>query len=183
MLINLIKTDNIKSKLITSILATAFIAILAQISFHIPISPIPITLQVFGFILIGLLLDEKLATYSLIQYAILGIIGLPIFADGKCGMAALMSPSLGYIIGFIPAVFVISKTFRTLNKSFKSAIIAGIFGIAVLYSFGAGWLSVWSMVFNKELAFSAYIAGVIPFIGVDLLKLLIAATLIAKIKK
>lgn len=78
---------------------TAMISIASYVV--IPIGPVPITLQVFFFLLIPALLGSFKGTVSLALYVLLGLIGLPVFAGGSGGLQSLISPSFGYLIGYI----------------------------------------------------------------------------------
>jgi len=168
----------LKDKIILSMLATLALAITAQISFHIPITPVPITLQVLAMLIIGFTFSEKLAVYSVIQYIALGLMGLPVFSDGKNGISVFLSPTGGYVIGFILMAFIIPKTL----KMWKSPIISGICGIFVLYAMGIAYLSCF-LIANGQNPMVSYALAAVPFIGVDLVKLLIAVSVYSCIKK
>lgn len=114
----------------------ALIAIGAQIS--IPIGPLPITLQVPMVILAGTLLGPRYGVFSLVVYLLLGLIGIPVFAGGSGGFSAFMSPSFGFLIGFIALAFFAgisaSKERHIVTSGFILAIGVGVmFAIGLLY--------------------------------------------------
>src|SRR5699024_11300136 len=91
-------------QLVHAALFVALIAIGALVK--LPLGPVPFTLQLPMVILTGLLLGPKLAFISLITYTLLGLLGIPIFA-GASGLGAFVSPTFGFIIGYIPAALII----------------------------------------------------------------------------
>ena len=78
----------------------SIMAALSFIAVPLPISPVPITLQILGVMLAGLLLGPQLGTMAVCLYLIAGISGLPVFAGGAAGIGVLMGPSGGYLLGF-----------------------------------------------------------------------------------
>ena len=88
-------------------LGSLLIAILAQISIHIPFSPVPITGQTIGVLLIGGILGSRKGLLSVAAYIGEGALGLPVFAEMSTGLPVLLGPTGGYIISFIPAVLFI----------------------------------------------------------------------------
>ncbi|WP_213810001.1 biotin transporter BioY [Jeotgalicoccus sp. WY2] len=89
--------------LVFAALFTALIAVGAQI--RIPLGPIPFTLQVPMVLLAGMLLGKKLGLISITAYIFIGLIGIPVFA-GAGGLGSLVSPSFGFVLGFIPGVVI-----------------------------------------------------------------------------
>jgi len=115
-------------------LFTALIAVGAFI--RIPTPFIPITFQVFFVLLSALLLGPKLGAYSAILYMILGLVGVPIFAEGG-GFGYIFRPTFGYIIGFCLGAYVAGKIAqRYKNPNFKQWMMANLAGILVIYVFG-----------------------------------------------
>jgi biotin transport system substrate-specific component len=115
-------------------LFTALIAVGAFI--RIPTPFIPITFQVFFVLLAALLLGPKLGAYSGILYMVLGLVGVPIFAEGG-GMGYIFRPTFGYIIGFCVGAYVAGKIAeRYKNPNFKQWMMANLAGILVIYVFG-----------------------------------------------
>jgi biotin transport system substrate-specific component len=115
-------------------LFTALIAVGAFI--RIPTPFIPITFQVFFVLLGALLLGPRLGAYSAILYMILGLVGVPIFAEGG-GFGYIFRPSFGYIIGFCVGAYVAAKVLENYkNPSIKQLMVSNLAGILVIYVFG-----------------------------------------------
>ncbi len=143
----------------------------------IPIEPIPFTLQLFFVLLSGALLGSLKGGLSQIVYILLGVVGLPVFAKGASGPGVLVGSSGGYIIGFVVAAFVIGAICE-VTRSFWGTLSAMLIGVAIIYAFGAAQLMiVLNLSFQKAL-----VGGVYPFIAVDLIKALIAASLVGRLR-
>jgi len=92
------------------VISSLGLAIASQISFDVPLGEsIPITGQSFAILIIGYFLSWRLALIAVLIYIICGVIGLPVFAEASSGLDKLIGKSGGYLIGFLPAVFVVSK--------------------------------------------------------------------------
>lgn len=118
--------------LIYAALFAAVIAVGAQI--RIPIGPVPITFQVPMVLLAGFLLGPRLGALSTLVYMIVGLVGVPVFA-GSGGIGSLVSPSFGFIIGYIPAAF-IAGLGSGENKSLIQSAVFGITALIIIYIFG-----------------------------------------------
>ena len=146
----------------------------------IPIGPVPIVLQNFFVLLTGLLLGSRWGLASIGFYLLLGIIGLPVFSRFGAGISHIFGPTGGFLLSYIPAVFLIgliSEQGRHRTSS-RQTMLWDIFalsaGVIIIYSGGLFWLKwVTKMDWSKTLA-----TGFLPFIGFDIIKL-IAALLIA----
>ena len=146
-----------------------FVATLAQVKVLLPFTPVPITGQTLAVLLIGVTLGSKRGVASLILYIALGALGLPIFAGGASGLAYLSGATLGYLVGFVVAAYLIGKLAeRGLERSLLTSIIPFVAGILIIYLFGAGWLSI---LFGVEKAFQL---GVLPFLIGDAIKMILA---------
>lgn len=105
----------------------------------IPIPVVPFTLQFLFTMMAGLLLGGRLGAFSVGLYAILGLVGLPIFAEGG-GFWYLLKPSFGYIIGFVLGSYVTGKmTEKKENLTFGKILIANITGLAIVYGMGMAY--------------------------------------------
>lgn len=156
-------------------LSSALVCIGAMIS--IPIGVISITLQSFFVYLNAIILKPKEAVASQVIYTALGLVGLPVFAGFKGGLSTIFSPSFGFIIAFIPASYVISRLYK--NKSFFNSVIALIVATLVIYFIGVVYMYfILTRVNGVQLdILGALQLGVLPFIPLDILKIIAAAYL------
>lgn len=118
--------------LIYTALFAAVIAVGAQI--RIPIGPVPITFQVPMVLLAGFLLGPRLGALSTLVYMLVGLVGVPVFA-GSGGIGSLVSPSFGFVIGYIPAAF-IAGFGSGENKSLLQTAGFGMLALVVIYISG-----------------------------------------------
>jgi len=179
-----ISTTNIRTQLLLSLFVTAVTVVCAQVSFRLWFTPVPVTLQVLAAILSGLVLGSRWGAISQIQYLALGAAGAPVFANWSGGPAAFAGPSGGYLIGFVFGAYAAGWVFEHLRKTNLAAWAGGLSGIAAIYLPGALWLAVWLTVTTSH-PFTACIPsavtmGIVPFIGVDILKAAAAASLAHK---
>jgi len=158
-------SDQLRMTVYASLMA-ALIAVGAWIS--IPIGPVPIYLGNFFVFLSGLLLGKRWGLMSVSVYLLAGICGLPVFSGGTGGLGRIIGPTGGYLIGYIPAVFVIGfvSEIKPGNKTYE--IFGTICGALLIYAFGVPQLKyVMGMSYK-----AAVIAGMNPlFIIGDAVKI------------
>lgn len=144
------------------------IGLSAHVSFFLPFTPVPITLQTLAVLLAGALLGPRLGTATLALYLAEGIAGLPVFAPGKGPFAD------GYLAGFVAAALVVGLLAERRwdrNPLGMAAMMA--IGSAVIYLFGVAWLSHFVGGITHAIAL-----GIVPFLPGDALKAAIAAALL-----
>ena len=153
----------------------ALTAAAAQISFPIPGTSVPFTLQPMVVILAGAALGSRLGAASQFAYLMLGIAGLPVFAASPLlpqGAARLLGPTGGYLMAYPVAAFVTGLLAeRGVTRRLSTAIASMLAGIAVIYAGGLTWLAgahvgTWSL---------AIAAGAAPFLIADICKAVLAA--------
>ncbi|MFV0379419.1 MAG: biotin transporter BioY [Anaerorhabdus sp.] len=98
----------------------------------IPLSIIPFSLQVFSVSLTAISLPKKQAMLAIVTYILIGLIGVPVFAGGRGGPQVILSLTFGFIIGFIPMVYIINTLFNKLPKN--KLWIAFVCGSLALYA-------------------------------------------------
>ncbi|HKG54157.1 MAG TPA: biotin transporter BioY, partial [Anaerolineales bacterium] len=153
------------------VLGALFVAALAQIQIPLPFTPVPITGQTFGVLLVGAALGSKRGAASLISYLVLGTIGLPFFAGSTHGLNILIGATGGYLIGFVIAAYGVGLLAeRGLERNVRTSIIPFLGGTVIIYLCGVAWLAVVLGSFSKALA-----AGFIPFLIGDAIKLIAAS--------
>ena len=118
-----------------------FAAIIAALTFPgaIPLGTgVPITLQTLGVMLAGVVLGGYRGALAVTLYVVLGLIGLPIFAEHSSGFAVLAGPSAGFLLGFIPGAFVTGLIAHSGKKFSVVRTLIGslVGGIAVVYAIG-----------------------------------------------
>ena len=153
------------------LLGTLIVALLAQVKIPLPLTPVPLTGQTFAVLLVGATLGSKRGVLSMLLYITLGAFGLPVFAGGASGLTYLSGPTLGYLIGFVLAAFVTGLLAeRGLERSVRTSLLPFLLGTIIIYICGVAWLSIVLGSFSK-----AIMAGLVPFLMGDLLKLLAAS--------
>jgi len=154
--------------------ASLFAALTAVGAFlAIPIGPVPIVLQNMFVYLAGLLLGARWGLASVGVYLLAGACGLPVFAGGLGGLGRLIGPTGGYLIGYLPTVFLIGKISKRIYPQMVYDVLAMICGTLVLYACGVSWLKIVSgMPSAKALA-----VGMYPFLIGDALKIAAAAVI------
>lgn len=168
------------------VFAAMFVVLIAVGGFiKIPVPPVPISLQSFFVLLAGLFLGAVGGATAVTVYILLGLLGLPIFADGG-GFAYVLKPSFGYILGFLPAVFItgaLSQRAYKKNDKFLSLRLfsANLAGTAVIYVFGLIYLYfMMKFYLGKEVEILKFLyTGMIIFLPGDFAKCFLA-TLTAK---
>ena len=156
--------------------AVLMLAALSRVT--IPLQPVPITGQTLGVLLTGMMLGRKRALAAVIAYLAMGLVGFPVFANGAFGLATLIGPTGGYLLGFIPAAFVMGWLGdKGWYKHALTAISALLIGHAIVFAFGLLWLANFT-------GWSAVLAtGLIPFLPGAVIKTLIAFVLIPVLRK
>ncbi len=150
-----------------------FVALSAQIAIPLPFSPVPITGQTFAVLLVGAILGSRRGACSILLYLLEGMVGLPLFAGRMSGLAHLLGPTGGYLIGFAGAAFVTGLLAEgRWDRRVQSNALAMLLGNLVIYAFGLSWLAHFVGA-NKVLALGFY-----PFIAGDLIKLALATILL-----
>ncbi len=160
-----------------TVYASLFAALIAAGAFiSIPIGPVPIVLQNMFVLLAGIILGSRWGTACVAVYLLMGALGFPVFAGGTGGIGRLFGPTGGYLLSYLPAVFVTGIIAENLKKNILSDILAMIAGSLIVYGVGVPWLKyVTGMSWNK-----AFALGMYPFLIGDTAKI-IAASFAAKI--
>ena len=163
----------------------ALISISAMISIPLFFTPIPFTLQVMAVCITGALLGPKKGTAAVAVYILLGCLGLPVFSGFQSGFGVLFGVTGGFIIGFLPAAFVIGF-FSCLNWKkgegrrviWLKTLLTMAVGLLMIYLFGA----VQYMILAHSTLTQALLATVVPFVLLDCIKILLAAMLVPVLK-
>jgi len=144
---------------------------LAQVQIPLPFTPVPLTGQTFGVLLVAAALGSKRGPLAMLLYLFEGAMGLPFFAGASGGLHVLAGATAGYLFGFVVAAYIIGLLAeRGLERSVRTSFVPFLVGTAVIYLFGVGWLAILLGSFEQ-----AVIAGLLPFLAGDLVKLALAS--------
>jgi len=178
------RIENLTSleKLLLSVMFAGLTGIAAHVKIYLPFTPVPITLQTLVVMLSGIIIGYY-GALSQVIYALLGILGVPWFAYGG-GTSYIVSPTFGYILGFIAASTFLAETIsRRPNISFVGIISVLVLANAIIYFCGVTWLYAYLNVVSKATIWDAMLLGVIPFVPGDVIKILIAASVARLLRK
>ncbi len=160
-------------------LMTAVLCILAPLSLTLPISPVPVSMGNMAICFVVAVLGLKRGFLSVLLYILLGLAGLPIFSNFTGGMGKLFGPTGGYLIGYLFLALLFGFFMERFNNRPVSNFCGAAAGMLLLYLFGTVWLA-----FQLDLDFiSALWAGVIPYIPLDVVKIILAVILGTKLRK
>jgi biotin transport system substrate-specific component len=149
-------------------------AALAQVSFHLSWTPVPVTLQTLGVIVAGGVLGSKRGFLSQALYIALGLF-MPFYAGGDSGWSVFSGADGGYLVGMAVSAYLVGLLAeRKEDRNFLTSIPAMLFGSAIVYVFGAPWLAH----IDHMSARVAINEGVAPFVFGDALKSLAAGALL-----
>jgi biotin transport system substrate-specific component len=144
----------------------------AQVAIPLPLSPVPISGQTLAVLLLGALLGSRRGSLSVLAYLGQGAAGLPVFAGGQMGLAHLLGPRGGYLVGFVAAAWVTGRLAeRGWDRRLGSTLLAMLLGNLAIYACGLPWLALFAG--RQALAWGLY-----PFVVGDLLKLALATALL-----
>jgi biotin transport system substrate-specific component len=155
---------------------TLFLAACAHISLPLYFTPVPLTLQPFAVLALGMLLGPRMAFGTLLAYLAEGAAGLPVFAPsaaGISGLAHLFGPTGGYLMAYPFAVTLIATLWRRSNRSFGWGLVSAAAGDALILTMGAVWLALWT----HGSPATVFTQAVLPFLPGEALKVATAAGL------
>ena len=152
------------------IVGSLLVALTAQLEVELRVSPVPITGQTFAVLLVGAAYGSRLGAATLGAYLLEGVAGLPVFAGGGSGWAAIDGPTGGYLLGFVAAAFAVGwLAERGWDRNPLTTALAMVLGNVIIYAVGVtqlqnfvGWENVWRF-------------GVRDFLAGDAVKILLAA--------
>lgn len=153
-------------------LFVALMAIGANITAFMPflqVMGVPLTLQTFFAILAGLVLGSRLGFFSVLVYAVLGLVGAPIFAGFKGGVGLLLSPTFGFIISYVILAYVVGKIAES-KRTLPTYIVAALAGIFINYFVGVNlfYLALNFWVGGDGISFILAWSSMVPFLIKDI---------------
>ena len=160
-----------------SLLGSILLTISAKIK--IPFYPVPMTMQTFVVLLLGISFGYKVGVATILLYLLEGIVGLPVFSNSPekgIGIAYFVGPTMGYLIGFIFACFLAG--YFKYNSNYLYNFLKILISTSIIYFFGVLWLGT-LIGWDKPILQ----LGVFPFLLAELFKILLLTLLISKIIK
>jgi len=150
-----------------------FLAAMAQIAIPVPGSPVPVTGQSLGVLLIGTTYGSGLGVATFVMYLLAGIAGAPVFAGASFGVEKITGATGGYLIGMMVATYLLGLLAkRRLDQRFLTSLPSMLLGTLIIFSFGLLWLHHFT---GKDWAWTIA-AGFTPFIVGEAIKIAIAGT-------
>lgn len=149
------------------------IALLAQLAIPLPGTPVPVTGQTLGVLLVGMLLGSQRGAWSVLAYLAEGAAGLPFFAGGKAGAPLLTGATGGFLMGFVIAAFAVGwLAERGWDRSVLRTILAMTLGTALILA--SGWIWLGTLVGYQK----AFLLGVAPFLLGGVAKIVVASLIL-----
>jgi biotin transport system substrate-specific component len=155
--------------------ASLFVALCARVALPLPFTPVPLTLQNFGVLMVGLTLGGRRGFAALVLYLVEGFIGMPVFSPtGPGGLAQLLGPTAGFLLAypFVAGIsgWIFEKT--GVKKSFARAATACVLAEIFLFVCGLSWLAILTHSFARAIRFGLY-----WFVFAEIIKIMAAAAL------
>ena len=159
--------------------ASLFVALCARITIPLPFTPVPLTVQNFGVLLVGMLLGSKRGFAALLLYLAEGAIGLPVFNPvGPGGLAQLTGATGGFLLAYPLVAGLTGFVMERAQKSFARAAAAGLLGEVVLFTGGLAWLAVLTHSLSQALRWGLY-----WFVFAEVIKVMMAAALATRLRR
>jgi biotin transport system substrate-specific component len=151
--------------------ASFFVALCARVTLPLPFTPVPLTLQNFGVLLVGLTLGSRRGFAALGLYLIEGAVGMPVFnPTGLGGVAQLLGPTGGYLLAYPFVAALAGWIMERGKKTFARAAVAGVLAEVLLFAGGISWLAVLTHSFAQAVRFGLY-----WFVFAEVIKVMSAA--------
>jgi biotin transport system substrate-specific component len=164
---------DIASQLAIVIGASLFVALCARLTLPLPFTPVPLTLQNFGVLLVGLALGPRRAFAALVLYLAEGLVGMPVFnPTGPGGLAQLLGPTGGFLLAYPFVAAIAGWVFGETKKSFARAAMACTLAEICLFVCGLSWLAVLTHSLALAIRFGLY-----WFVFAEVIKIMSAAAL------
>lgn len=147
----------LKNELTQVLIGVGLLACAAQIS--IPLQPVPITMQTVAVLLIGLFYKQNTAVKTVLSYLGMGAVGFPVFANFSGSFAHFLTPSAGFLFGFLACVAVMAAFREKIGReTFVTQLIACTLGSVIIFGCGISWLALFVGMPK------AFYVGFVPFI-------------------
>ena len=176
--------ESLAGKTLLVIGATAFVAACAHISLPLPFTPVPLTLQNFAVVLVGMALGPVAGFSAMVLYLAEGALGLPVFtpSGGAPGVAHLLGPNGGFLFSYPLAAATagwVVRAMQPLTTRFRSALVAATAATLPIFILGAGWFAY----FAHHSVSTVWSLAVAPFIPGEIIKITAAAGIFRSIQR
>jgi biotin transport system substrate-specific component len=159
--------------------ASLVVALCARLTVPLPFTPVPLTMQNFGVLLVALLLGSRRGFAALALYLIEGASGLPVFNPaGPGGIAQILGPTGGFLMAYPLVAFVAGYIYEHSSRRIGWAVLAGAAGEVILFAGGLGWL--FALTHSVSQAFKW---GLYWFVFAEVIKIALAAGFAARWNK
>jgi biotin transport system substrate-specific component len=156
--------------------ASLFVALCAHVAIPIPGTPVPLTLQNFAVLLVGLMLGRKRGFAALALYLAEGVAGLPVFSPaGPGGVAQLFGPTGGYLMAYPFVAALAGSIFSRGSRTFLRAAVAGVAAEILLFAGGIGWLAFLTHSWARAIQYGLY-----WFVFAEVIKVMLAAAFVVR---
>jgi len=153
--------------------ASLFVALRAHITLPLPFTPVPLTLQNFGVLMVGLSLGSRRGFAALALYLAEGLMGMPVFSPvGPGGLAQLLGPTGGFLLAYPFVAGLAGWLFERGKQTFARAATAALLGEILLFASGLSWLVLLTHSFSQALRWGLY-----WFVFAEVIKIMLAAAL------
>jgi len=162
---------------------TALTATAAQVSVHLPFTPVPLTLQPMVVLVGAAALGSRLGALSQVLYVLAGVVGMPVFAASPIlpqGAARLLGPTGGYLLAYPIAAFVTGwLAERGFDRRYLTSVAAMLAGLCTLFLGGVLWLAYFASSPGGPVGLRTALAtGLYPFVIADLVKISVAGAIL-----
>jgi biotin transport system substrate-specific component len=163
------------ARMMAALACAVLLGVAASVQIPLPWTPVPVTLQTFVLFAAAALLTRHYAIQMTAWYLVLGIVGLPFFAGGAAGFGVLVGATGGYLFGFVAAAGWIGYLQRYVTGYWSQCMLF-LSASCILFTVGATWLAM-SLGLGVE---QALMAGVVPFLPGDVVKVAVAAMVVQR---
>ena len=176
--------ESLAGKTLLVIGATAFVAACAHISLPLPFTPVPLTLQNFAVVLVGMALGPTAGFSAMILYLAEGALGLPVFtpSGGPAGMAHLLGPNGGFLFSYPVAAATAGwmvRAMQPITTRFRSALVVATVATLPIFLLGTGWFAYYA----HHSVSATWSLAVVPFIPGEIIKITAAAGIFSSLQR
>lgn len=157
-------------------LSSLLISLMGQFAIPLPFTPVPVSFRFQTILALGVLLGSRRAFLATCLFLAQGLAGLPVFTSGASGIAGLLGPTGGYILAYPVAAYIVGAITER-KPTLMFAGLAFVLAHLIVYASGMSYLSLW-VGLSK-----AFTLGVAPFLFVDLLKSILALSLVGWMRR